>query len=199
MFPQNVFRSKSERRERAVSIVERFRPHQSSPTRPGTHMKHWITALLSAGLLASFGLVATAADNITIQFGTNTTDSLFLITDNNSAALFQVSGDNSTSVSGSFSVDDNINVDDNLNVRGGIRGARLATETATLSAGYNSTAYVTPGTSNVTLDTDVQDGTIYTIYNASGAAITIDSSGSYNNGTRTDCIIFEGTAACFSY
>jgi hypothetical protein len=161
-------------------------------------MKHWITALLGAGLLASFGFVATAADNITIQFDTNTNDSLFLITDNNSTALFQVSGDNSTSVSGSFSVDDNINVDDNLNVQGGIRGARLATQTATLSAGDNSTAYVTDS-SAVTLDKNVQDGTIYTIYNASGGAITIDGSGSYGDGTRTDCIIFEGTAACFSY
>jgi hypothetical protein len=62
-------------------------------------MKKWITCLVATGLLATTAFVTTAADNVTITLGTNTTASTFNVLDNAGTVLLNVTaGDNQTMI-----------------------------------------------------------------------------------------------------
>ena len=191
-------------------------------------MKKWITCLVATGLLATTAFVTTAADNVTITLGTNTTASTFNVLDNASTVLLNVTaGDNQTMAK-------RIRVEDNLSVYGSIMGAGRASAISanvTMSPGDNSTVVVLTnnnGTSNtstysVTLPAATGSGIIYTIYNADEDNISLQGPSSANitpinpahgqgggsgtpqthqvaPGTKTDCVdVGASTWKCFSY
>jgi len=188
-------------------------------------MKKWITCLVATGLLATTAFVTTAADNVTITLGTNTTASTFNVLDNASTVLLNVTaGDNQTMAK-------RIRVEDNLSVYGSIMGAGRASAISanvTMSPGDNSTVVVLTnnnGTSNnsthsVTLPQATGSGIIYTIYNADEDNISVKQPSGVNSGnipvinpaqgtqtthqvapgTKTDCVdVGASTWKCFSY
>ena len=184
-------------------------------------MKKWITCLVATGLLATTAFVTTAADNVTITLGTNTTASTFNVLDNASTVLLNVTaGDNQTMAK-------RIRVEDNLSVYGSIMGAGRASAISadvTMSPGDNSTVVVLTnnnGTSDnntysVTLPQAMGSGIIYTIYNADEDNISLEGITPINPahgqggdgaqkhqvapGTKTDCVdVGEGMWKCFSY
>jgi len=182
-------------------------------------MKKWITCLVATGLLATTAFVTTAADNVTITLGTNTTASTFNVLDNASTVLLNVTaGDNQTMAK-------RIRVEDNLSVYGSIMGAGRASAISanvTMSPGDNSTVVImdrTPLTYTVTLPQATGSGIIYTIYNADEDNISVKQPSSLNDGnvqpfplqgsvsthqvapgTKTDCVDVVGVGwKCFSY
>jgi len=148
-------------------------------------MKKWITCLVATGLLATTAFVTTAADNVTITLGTNTTASTFNVLDNASTVLLNVTaGDNQVTAQ-------RIRVEDNLSVYGSIGGAGRASAISanvTMSPGDNSTVVVLTnnnGTSDnntysVTLPQAMGSGIIYTIYNADDDNISVYGPGGAN-------------------
>ena len=183
-------------------------------------MKKWITCLVATGLLATTAFVTTAADNVTITLGTNTTASTFNVLDNASTVLLNVTaGDNQVTAQ-------RIRVEDNLSVYGSIGGAGrastiLADEIPILqmSPGDNSTVVIVDNGFSayfVFLPQAMGSGIIYTIYNAdednislqgpSGANITPINPAQGKDthqvapGTKTDCVDVGGVGwKCFSY
>lgn len=184
-------------------------------------MKKWITCLVATGLLATTAFVTTAADNVTITLGTNTTASTFNVLDNASTVLLNVTaGDNQTMAK-------RIRVEDNLSVYGSIMGAGRASAISanvTMSPGDNSTVVIMSNSSSdtytVTLPTPTGSGIIYTIYNADEDNISVKQlnilnisvnvqafplQGSVSThqvapGTKTDCVdVDEDGWKCFSY
>ena len=183
-------------------------------------MKKWITCLVATGLLATTAFVTTAADNVTITLGTNTTASTFNVLDNASTVLLNVTaGDNQTMAK-------RIRVEDNLSVYGSIMGAGRASAISanvTMSPGDNSTVVIMSNSSSdtytVTLPTPTGSGIIYTIYNADEDNISVKQPSSLNSGnvqpfplqgsvsthqvapgTKTDCVdVGAGMWKCFSY
>ena len=184
-------------------------------------MKKWITCLVATGLLATTAFVTTAADNVTITLGTNTTASTFNVLDNASTVLLNVTaGDNQTMAK-------RIRVEDNLSVYGSIMGAGRASAISanvTMSPGDNSTVVIMSNSSSdtytVTLPTPTGSGIIYTIYNADEDNISVKQPSGVNSGnipvinpaqgtqtthqvapgTKTDCVDVGGVGwKCFSY
>ena len=179
-------------------------------------MKKWITCLVATGLLATTAFVTTAADNVTITLGTNTTASTFNVLDNASTVLLNVTaGDNQTMAK-------RIRVEDNLSVYGSIMGAGRASAISanvTMSPGDNSTVVIMSNSSSdtytVTLPTPTGSGIIYTIYNADEDNISLQqgnanitpinpAQGTQTHqvapGTKTDCVdVGASTWKCFSY
>ena len=185
-------------------------------------MKKWTTCLVATGLFATTAFVTTAADNVTITLGTNTTASTFNVLDNASTVLLNVTGDNQT-------LAQRIRVEDNLSVYGSIMGAGRASaisDNVTMSPGDNSTVVVLNNSSDnnthtVTLPTPTGSGIIYTIYNADEDNISVKGPSNTNitpinpahgqgggsaqthqvaPGTKTDCVdVGAGTWKCFSY
>jgi len=183
-------------------------------------MKKWITCLVATGLLATTAFVTTAADNVTITLGTNTTASTFNVLDNASTVLLNVTaGDNQTMAK-------RIRVEDNLSVYGSIGGAGRASAFSadvTMSPGDNSTVVIMDNGAfpsfphTVTLPTATGSGIIYTIYNADDDNISVYGPGGANGpaaitpinpahgqggeddqthqvapGTKTDCVDVGG-------
>jgi len=183
-------------------------------------MKKWITCLVATGLLATTAFVTTAADNVTITLGTNTTASTFNVLDNASTVLLNVTaGDNQVTAQ-------RIRVEDNLSVYGSIGGAGRASAFSadvTMSPGDNSTVVIMEGGDSpytVTLPQAMGSGIIYTIYNADEDNISVKQlnilnisvnvqafplQGSVSThqvapGTKTDCVdVDEDGWKCFSY
>ena len=181
-------------------------------------MKKWITCLVATGLLATTAFVTTAADNVTITLGTNTTASTFNVLDNASTVLLNVTaGDNQTMAK-------RIRVEDNLSVYGSIMGAGRASAISanvTMSPGDNSTVVIMSNSSSgntytVTLPTSTGSRIIYTIYNADEDNISLQGITPINPahgqggvgtqthqvapGTKTDCVdVDEDGWKCFSY
>ena len=188
-------------------------------------MKKWITCLVATGLLATTAFVTTAADNVTITLGTNTTASTFNVLDNASTVLLNVTaGDNQTMAK-------RIRVEDNLSVYGSIMGAGRASAISanvTMSPGDNSTVVIVDNGFSpyfVFLPQAMGSGIIYTIYNADDDNISVYGPGGANGpaaitpinpahgqggdddqthqvapGTKTDCVDVGGVGwKCFSY
>ena len=181
-------------------------------------MKKWITCLVATGLLATTAFVTTAADNVTITLGTNTTASTFNVLDNASTVLLNVTaGDNQTMAK-------RIRVEDNLSVYGSIMGAGRASAISanvTMSPGDNSTVVIKSNSNSdtytVTLPQATGSGIIYTIYNADeddnislqgitpinpahGQGGSDPQTHQVAPGTKTDCVDVGGVGwKCFSY
>jgi len=148
-------------------------------------MKKWITCLVATGLFATTAFVTTAADNVTITLGTNTTASTFNVLDNASTVLLNVTaGDNQTMAK-------RIRVEDNLSVYGSIGGAgRASTILADepilqMSPGDNSTVVIVDVDDEfspfiVALPQAMGSGIIYTIYNADDDNISVYGPGGAN-------------------
>jgi hypothetical protein len=173
-------------------------------------MKKWISSMLAVGFLATTAFITTAADNVTITLGTNTSASTFMVLDNESNVLLGVAAGNDEEMSGTMvqdlAVEDNlsvmgsIHVDGFISVNGAIMGAGRATyHTGTgvsleLSPGDNSTVVVNNVNSNtVTLPTPTGSGIIYTIYNADDDNISVKQPSSLNSGNITPINPAQGT------
>ena len=178
-------------------------------------MKKWITCLVATGLLATTAFVTTAADNVTITLGTNTTASTFNVLDNASTVLLNVTaGDNQTMIK-------KLRVEDNISAIGGIRGKgvgvilspgrtygssnmNLQNNTVVLSEdnisvfqGASPIIVLDNSVDSIILPSPTGSGAIYTIYNDSGGDISV-AGGTLTlaNGKKADCIDIGASYKC---
>ena len=173
-------------------------------------MKKWITCLVATGLLATTAFVTTAADNVTITLGTNTTASTFNVLDNASTVLLNVTaGDNQTMIK-------KLRVEDNISAIGGIRGkgsgvilrsgttyryngsdnttllnntVELNEDNISVFQGASPIIVLDNSVDSIILPSPTGSGAIYTIYNDSGGDISV-AGGTLTlaNGKKADCI-----------
>ena len=174
-------------------------------------MKKGISSMLATGFLCTTAFITTAADNVTITLGTNTSASTFNVLDNASTVLLNVTAGDNMSISQTMIK--KLRVEDNISAIGGIRGkgvgvilssgttyssGSLQNNTVVLSEdnisvfqGASPIVVLDNNVDSVVLPNPTGSGAIYTIYNDSGGTITIGKSGSgssLSNGKKVDCI-----------
>ena len=186
-------------------------------------MKKWITCLVATGLFATTAFVTTAADNVTITLGTNTTASTFNVLDNASTVLLNVTAGDNMSISQTMIK--KLRVEDNISAIGGIRGKgvgvilssgrtygsnsiSLQNNTVVLSEdnisvfqGASPIIVLDNNVNSVVLPNPTGSGAIYTIYNDSGGDVTIGKSGAgstLSNGKKADCIDIGNSYKCIT-